>query len=200
MVEFVDHSLREFNPADVPVLLKAARVLLDAARVDLGIALPFGLPVTAPQSGLSSIQVHDLEITASGTDEQTVVTTRVESDITSLCPCSQAVSDYGAHNQRSRVSLAVDRSDDRPYPVSISRLVDLIRSVGSAPVMPLIKRVDERHLTMQAFDRPAFVEDIVRDASVELRAIGVGHTITCRNIESIHSHDAVASLRWAAGV
>ena len=124
------------------------------------------------------------------------LSTTVTSQVTSLCPCSKAISDYGAHNQRSDVTLKVEGDGDDPYPLSVRRVVEFIRRVGSCPVFPLVKRPDERAITMAAFDHPAFVEDMARDLSWRMRDLGINHTISVRNLESIHSHDAVARLRW----
>jgi GTP cyclohydrolase I len=120
----------------------------------------------------------------------------VTTDVTTLCPCSKAISDYGAHNQRSEITLQVAGTADAPYPLPVHEMVALLRAAGSAPVIPLIKRPDERVVTMQAYDHPAFVEDTIRDISLVCREKGLNHTVRAKNLESIHSHDAVASLTY----
>ena len=125
------------------------------------------------------------------------VAVTIGTDVTSLCPCSKAISDYGAHNQRSRVRLTTVGRDEDVYPLDVATAFAMIRSVGSSPVFPLIKRPDERVVTMDAHDHPAFVEDMARDLSQACRARGIAHSVSVRNLESIHSHDAVASLTWA---
>lgn len=197
MVQLAESILADFDPRSLTVPMKEAARLLDADSAILNVSFPLGTTVTAPQSGLTSVQVHDVQVHARHDGGLTKLLTSVSTDITTLCPCSQAVSDYGAHNQRSRVSVEVLGIDPDTYPVRVIELVDLIRSVGSAPVYPLIKRGDERSVTMQAFDSPAFVEDVVRDLSVALRRRQVSHTVTSVNVESIHSHDAKAVLSWA---
>jgi GTP cyclohydrolase I len=154
--------------------------------------------VDAPVSGFKSWQAYDLTLAARLDGNEVTVNSVVEADVMSLCPCSKAVSDYGAHNQRSRVRLNITGTVDQPYPIRVDEAFSMIRSVGSAPVLPLIKRPDERAITMQSYDKPAFVEDIVRDLSVKCRAQGVTHSIVVRNLESIHSHDAIARLNWVA--
>ncbi len=119
------------------------------------------------------------------------------SEVTSLCPCSRAISDYGAHNQRSQVTLTLLGDGDNPYPLPVHEIVAAIRTVGSAPVFPVVKRPDERVITMQAYDHPAFVEDMVRDLSLWCRSRSLAHRVAVRNIESIHSHDAIASVQRA---
>jgi GTP cyclohydrolase IB len=120
----------------------------------------------------------------------------VVAEVTSLCPCSKAVSDYGAHNQRSRVTLTVVGDLNDPYPLPALEAAELAREVGSCAVYPLIKRVDERAITMMAYDRPAFVEDMVRDLSRLCRSRGFTHDIEVQNLESIHGHDASARISW----
>jgi GTP cyclohydrolase I len=198
MVEIAHEQLRTLDPRTLPVTLKSAADRLDADSVALGIALPFATRVISPATGTESWQTHELRV--SGQFEAragTTVVTTVTSEVTSLCPCSKAISDYGAHNQRSVVTLTVTGSGDDPYPLSVAKAVELIRGVGSCPVYPAIKRPDERVLTMLAFDHPAFVEDIARDLSLALRQRNLGHRVDVRNIESIHSHDAVCRVTWA---
>lgn len=198
MVEFIHEQLSTLDPRTLPIALKAAAARLDVQSVGLSVGMPFAVAVTAPVSGLQSWQTHDLTIEANLHEGSGVtVSTGVRGEVTSLCPCSKAISDYGAHNQRSSVQLTIIGNADAPYPLSVIDAVTLIRSTGSSPVYPLVKRVDERELTMQAHDNPAFVEDMVRDLSSLCRARDIGHRITVTNIESIHAHDAVASLSWA---
>ena len=196
MLELVHEHLREFDPRELPTILKAAAARLDVDGVRLAVSLPVAFEVVAPASGIESWQACDVSIVAAVNHDVVDVRTTVGTDVTSLCPCSKAISDYGAHNQRSRVSLTACGVSDDVYPIPVRRQFDMIRSVGSAPVFPIIKRVDERVVTMSAHDNPAFVEDMARDLSVACRRLGVAHEITVRNFESIHSHDAVAAVNW----
>ena len=110
---------------------------------------------------------------------------------TSLCPCSREISTYGAHNQRARVRIGVTG------PVSLSELVEVAESSASCTVFPLLKRPDEKAFTETAYERPRFVEDLVREVATGLRAIpGVGRfKIKAVNEESIHAHDAWAIVK-----
>ena len=194
MVEIVNQHLTELDPRRLPIILKAAAHHLDAQALTVSASLPISTLVTAPASRASAWQVHDLNISGVLEPDSVRVTTTVTSDVTSLCPCSKAISDHGAHNQRSRITLAAIGDGDTPYPLPVTELIELVRSVGSAPVFPLVKRPDERAITMQAFDHPAFVEDMVRELSLACRRRGVAHKVDVRNFESIHSHDAVATI------
>jgi GTP cyclohydrolase I len=158
------------------------------------LALPISTTVVAPASGRESKQVHDLRIEGHWDNGDVTVATAVTSEVTSLCPCSKAISDYGAHNQRSRVTLSVTGQGDSPYPLPVQSAVRLLTASASAPVVPLVKRADERVLTMQAYDHPVFVEDMARDVSLACRDRGLRHSVRIRNLESIHSHDAVAHV------
>lgn len=196
MVEVAQDHLTNLDPSTLPITLKAAADHLDAPAITINANLSVGIETPAPVTGRVGWQIHDVTISGTFNGDTALVTIAVTSDITSLCPCSKAISDYGAHNQRSKVTLAVTGTDDNPYPFSITEMITLIRASGSAPVYPLIKRPDERHITMQAYDQPAFVEDIARDLSQACRQVGLTHRIHIRNIESIHSHDAVASVAF----
>lgn len=197
MLEFVHRTLRDFDPRELPTALKAIADRLDTEGLRVTVSMPMALEVRAPASGLEAWQAVDVSIAALLNRGLVEVCTTVAADVTSLCPCSKAISDYGAHNQRSRVRLTARGMSDDIYPISVRRQFDLIRDVGSAPVFPIVKRVDERVITMQAHDNPAFVEDMARDLSEACRALGVAHQVHVRNFESIHSHDAVAEVSWS---
>lgn len=198
LVQLAAERLTRFDPREAAITIKALRAVLDAPRGAISYTIPVGFRVTAPVSGLASSNVIDLTITASGDSLGTTVITTVTAITTSLCPCSKEVSDYGAHNQRSQVTVAVEGTDDDPYPLSAARVYDLITAAGSCPAIPLLKRPDERHVTMQAYEKPVFVEDIIRDISSPLRAQGIAHQVRVRNFESIHEHDAVAATSFRA--
>ena len=116
-----------------------------------------------------------------------------------MCPCSKAISDYGAHNQRSRVSIEVSlrqADGDQFATLWFEDLIDIAESAGSAPLFALLKRPDERFVTMQAYDNPVFVEDVVRDVTSQLGQRDEIATARIRvtSTESIHQHDAVAEV------
>ena len=194
MVRVVADDLQILDPHDLPRVLKMAADRLCVDEVMVRVKLPFAIRVTAPVSDSRDWQVHDLKMLGRLSSGLATVDAMVTTDVTSLCPCSRAVSDYGAHNQRSRVSLTVRGDGDQVYPIRVSEIADLIRSVGSSPVYPFVRRPDERAITMAAFDNPVFVEDMVRDLAMACEARGVAYRIEARNLESIHSHDAIARI------
>ncbi|KRB48359.1 GTP cyclohydrolase [Terrabacter sp. Root181] len=199
MVELVHEHLQVIDPRDLATVLKQAAARLEVSAASISVVLPFATQVTSPASGRKSWQASDLSLRAKLRGDAFELVTTVSSEVTSLCPCSKAISDYGAHNQRSVVSVDVHGRDDSPYPVPVAALVELIRSTGSCPVYPIVKRPDERSITMTAFDHPAFVEDMARDLSGRLRSQDVAHKVRIRNLESIHSHDAVTTVSWCPG-
>ena len=118
--------------------------------------------------------------------------------ITTLCPCSKAISDYGAHNQRGLLSIRLfhDAVNGGSPLICLEDVVELAERSGSAPLYPVLKREDERFVTMQAFDHPRFVEDVARSAATLLRdAPGFDRfSLRITNFESIHDHNAFARV------
>ncbi|WP_338676600.1 GTP cyclohydrolase, FolE2/MptA family [Streptomyces sp. SCSIO 30461] len=194
MVALVRDVLSHFDPRAVGSALKEGADSLDAPALYMDVAMDVATEVRAPASGITSQAVHRVTFAMQWHDGRICMDTSVMCVVTSLCPCSKTISDYGAHNQRSEVTLTVTGEGDAAYALPIRALVDLATSCASAPVVPLVKRPDERVLTMQAYDNPAFVEDMVRDVSTACRLRGLSHRVSVRNLESIHSHDAVAVL------
>lgn len=199
MVQAVEEHLKRVNPYELHTVFKATSALLDTNDLRISIALPIATRVDSPATDNSGYQVHDLCLRGRLLDGVFSLTTTVTADVTTLCPCSKAISDYGAHNQRSRVSLSVQGVDDSPYPLQAEGMVQLIRDASSCPVYPIVKRPDERAITMAAYDNPKFVEDLIRDLTRSCRELQVPHEIMARNIESIHSHDAVARVAYRLG-
>ncbi|MCP9274063.1 GTP cyclohydrolase I FolE2 [Mycolicibacterium arenosum] len=197
MVQAVEVHFGTVNPYELHTAFKAVALLLDTTDLRISMAMPVATRVDSPATQNSGYQVHDLALRGRLINDEFYLTSAVTTDVTTLCPCSKAISDYGAHNQRSRVSLSTHGSNDSPYPVPVVDLVRLIRAASSCPVYPVVKRPDERAITMAAYDNPKFVEDLIRDLTISCRELRVPHDIVARNIESIHSHDAVARLCWS---
>ena len=197
MVQAVEAHLSTINPHELHTAFKTIAAVSDTSDLRIMLTLPFATRVVSPATGLSGQQVHDLSLRGRLRDDHFRLSTSVTTDVTTLCPCSKAISDYGAHNQRSRVTLSVRGENDAPYPVGAGELVQLVRGASSCPVYPVVKRPDERAITMAAYDNPKFVEDLIRDLTVSCRNLAVPHEVEARNIESIHSHDAVARVSWS---
>ncbi len=118
---------------------------------------------------------------------------KVQVPVTSLCPCSKKIADYGAHNQRSHVTIAARVQKF----VWIEELIDLVEKQASSELYGLLKRPDEKYVTELAYDNPKFVEDMVRDIAARLNVDPrvEGYVVESENFESIHNHSAYAMIR-----
>jgi len=117
---------------------------------------------------------------------------RIQIYVTSLCPCSKEISNYGAHNQRAKVDVRAQITCD----VNIDILIRDLYMVGSAPIYPILKRPDEKFVTEQAYDNPKFCEDVVRDAASYLESVPniKNFSVVVESEESIHDHNALAII------
>jgi GTP cyclohydrolase I len=166
--------------------------LLDAQEGCVEAAFTFFVRKRAPVSGLSSLldyQGRWRVETRAGTQ---LLWMEVAVPVKSLCPCSKEISDYGAHNQRSCVTLRVQPLQ----PLGWHELVRFAEESASSEVWPMLKRPDEKWVTERAYDNPKFVEDLVRDVALRLEADGrVGrYVVDVENFESIHNHSAFARI------
>lgn len=204
MSRFVEilHSHRgDFTMLTLPAILKQLRERLNAQSARVEVRFPYFLERVAPASGQSALLDYDCTFVAEADSDKLDFLMKLTVPVTTLCPCSKAISDYGAHNQRGYLTIDLkpaQGSDGHPAMVWIEELVAVAESSASAPVYPLLKRIDERHVTMQAYDNPVFVEDIVRNVAVKLRADErvAAFTVECVNHESIHNHSAYARTSW----
>jgi GTP cyclohydrolase I len=178
--------------ADLSDRLAAKTVV---ARLDF----PLFLERTGPVSGGNAFVAYDCSLEGRLDSNATRCTLIARVPITSLCPCSREISDYGAHNQRGTVEICVNfELVDDVQPLDFSDLIGLAEEAGSAPIYSLLKRTDERYVTMRAFENPAFVEDITRAVAATLKTdqrIRVGR-VRVVNKESIHAHNAYAAIKW----
>jgi len=155
-------------------------------------AFSFFLRKRAPVSGVQSLLDYQGRLIAETRSGQTTVFTEVAVPVKSLCPCSKEISDYGAHNQRSVVTLRVQTLQ----PVEWHELVRFAEDEASSEIWPMLKRADEKWVTERAYENPKFVEDLVRDVALRLNAdprIG-RYTVDVENFESIHNHSAYARI------
>jgi GTP cyclohydrolase I len=183
----------------------AGRLLADmrqrlGARAARAVAtFPYFIEKRAPVTGARGLLDIATTFTFSDLGDGLVFILEVTVPVTTLCPCSRAVSDYGAHNQRCYVTIGVravieDEADE--LIIWIEDLVELAEVHASAPIYPALKRPDERHVTMLAFDNPVFVEDIVRGIAAGLEADPrvVEFHVDASSDESIHNHRAFARI------
>ncbi|HEV2220713.1 MAG TPA: GTP cyclohydrolase FolE2 [Casimicrobiaceae bacterium] len=165
---------------------------LDAPGGRIELAFPYFLRKVAPISGVASLLDYDLRLTAELLDGRYASTIGVSVPVTSLCPCSKEISDYGAHNQRSLVTIVVQPRE----PVSVAELLRVAEDEASSELYGILKRADEKYVTERAYDNPRFVEDLVRGVALRLAAdprIGA-YAVEAENFESIHNHSAYARI------
>jgi GTP cyclohydrolase I len=201
-IEVLNQHHGEFTVRTLPAMLGELKQRLDAASARIKVSFPYFLEKAAPTTGAKALMDYQCSFVGELNGEADDFVVAIDVPVTSLCPCSKSISDYGAHNQRGIISLEVRSVRDRsgsPQFIWIEELIDLAERSASAPVYPLLKRADERHVTMQAYDNPVFVEDIVRNIALRLQGDErvSWFKVSAVNHESIHNHSAFASLAWS---
>lgn len=180
---------RSFGP-----LIRAMLVRLEADSGEISLRFPFFRNKAAPVSGVQSVLDYDVGFTGRlGADNRYSFTLHVRVPVTSLCPCSKEISRYGAHNQRSHVTIDAVIDDD----LMVEDLIDIVEQEASCELYGQLKRPDEKFVTERAYENPKFVEDMVRDIAVRLNneARVRAYTLEVENFESIHNHSAWAQVR-----
>ena len=194
-VEILNENWKDIQVKKIKVILKEMKERLNAPASHMVIKFPYFIEKLAPVTKTPSLMSYDVTIYGSSYKELDDFIYKVEVPVTSLCPCSKEISDYGAHNQRSIVSLSVRTS-------SFMWLEDLIRiaeTSASCEVFTLLKREDEKYVTEHAYDKPMFVEDIVRTVAKKCNTEEkiVWYAVSSENFESIHNHNAFAYIeKW----
>lgn len=165
-------------------------LLLHAERGDITASFPYFINKSAPISGVQSLLDYEVQWIARAQADRVEFELVVQVPVTSLCPCSKAISEYGAHNQRSHVTVSAILNED----ISMDGVIRLIEDEGSCELWGLLKRPDEKFVTERAYDNPKFVEDLVRDVAARLNAHpGIArYRVEAENFESIHNHSAYA--------
>jgi GTP cyclohydrolase IB len=177
---------------NIPDILYAMQSKLQAANSHLEMEFPFFLEKRAPVSGIPSLMDYNARFDASACGKEIDFVLTVQAKVTTLCPCSKAISAYGAHNQRGEVSVQI-RSQRIVW---IEDLISLIEGSASSELYALLKRQDEKAVTERAYENPVFVEDLVRNVAVKLNAHPdvSWFKVEAENYESIHSHNAYACI------
>jgi GTP cyclohydrolase I len=178
------------TPASFSDMAREMLPLLHAEQGDITAAFPYFINKSAPVSGVQSLMDYEVQWIARAGAHGVAFELVVQVPLTSLCPCSKAISEYGAHNQRSHVTVAAMIGNE----VSVDEIIRLIEDEGSCELWGLLKRPDEKFVTERAYDNPKFVEDLVRDVAARLAMrTGVGrYRVEAENFESIHNHSAYA--------
>lgn len=192
-VELLNAHEREITVASFKDILHRMRDVLGASSAHLEMRFPWFVSKAAPVSGVRSMLDYEVALIGEATADETHITVKVVVPVTSLCPCSKEISDYGAHNQRSHVTVT---ARTRGF-IWIEELIDLVEEEASCEIYGLLKRPDEKYVTERAYDNPKFVEDMVRDVAARLNADSRidAYVIESENFESIHNHSAYALIR-----
>ena len=196
-VEIIESQQCALDLPGLVTLLQRMLARLDADRGEITAAFTYFIRKSAPVSGVESALDHEVRMRAAHDPQSgTRTTLQVCVPVTSLCPCSKEISDYGAHNQRSHVTIEAELN----APMSIEELVRIAEEQASCEVYGLLKRPDEKYVTERAYDNPKFVEDLVRDIAVRLNgeARVLRYRLTAENFESIHNHSAFAEIQHEA--
>lgn len=198
-IEVLNAHRGEITMRVIPTILHELKSRLDAETAHIEVKFPYFLERSAPVTGSKALMDYDCSFTgeSNGKKDDFVLCVRVP--VTSLCPCSKEISDYGAHNQRGYITIEVSSKINKTGSqeiIWIEELIEIAERSASAPVYALIKRPDERFVTMQAYDNPVFVEDMVRLAAEQLLEDPriFWFRVHAENDESIHNHNAFAEI------
>lgn len=191
-VEILNSHEREISVESFPTMLQAMAARLEARSGHIEMSFPYFIAKTAPVSGVQSLLDYDVTLIGEIADGRITSTVRVVVPVTSLCPCSKEISNYGAHNQRSHVTVTARLNAF----LWIEDLVQMVEAQASCELFGLLKRPDEKWVTERAYDNPKFVEDMVRDVAARLNEDPrIDHyVVESENFESIHNHSAYALI------
>ena len=196
MSRFVELLEAQTQPLDSARFTRLVADMLDrlqAASGTIEMRFPYFMRKAAPVSGVQSLL--DYEVTWRATVSEAgrfSFWTEVVVPATSLCPCSKEISEYGAHNQRSIITLAAEAAGE----LGLEELIGIAERSASCELYGLLKRPDEKYVTERAYDNPKFVEDLVREVALELarHPLVRRYRVEAENFESIHNHSAFAMI------
>jgi GTP cyclohydrolase IB len=191
-IGLLEDNRTPLNVSSFSELMRKMVKLLEADSGRIELAFPYFINKTAPVSGVQSLMDYEVGFIGEIRNGHLEVTLKVLVPVTSLCPCSKKISEYGAHNQRSHITVSALLNGDLP----VDDLIARIEAQASCELYGLLKRPDEKFVTERAYDNPKFVEDLVRDVAGMLNADDriVAYTLEAENFESIHNHSAYALI------
>ncbi len=193
-VELLHHFRTEVSLKTFSVILEQMKTHLDAESSHVEIIFPYFIEKKAPVSDSPGLMDYTCGIYGSIDPKGKVdLISEVVVPISSVCPCSKEISDAGAHNQRGEVRL---RTRFKKF-IWMEDMIELVENSASCDVYSVLKRIDEKCVTERGFDNPKFVEDIVRDIAIKLKADDniTWFSVSAENFESIHNHSAYAYIK-----
>jgi GTP cyclohydrolase I len=191
-VEILNSHKREISVESFESILRAMVKKLETESGDVEMTFPYFVDKTAPVSHVKSLLDYEVTFIGEIKKGSYKFTMKVVVPVTSLCPCSKQISTYGAHNQRSHMSISIRTNSF----VGIQELIKMAEDQASCELYGLLKRSDEKYVTEKAYDNPKFVEDVVRDvaAVLNLDTRIDAYVVESENFESIHNHSAYALI------
>jgi GTP cyclohydrolase I len=183
---------RELTVKSFQAMLEEMIEKLEAQEGHIEMTFPYFIDKAAPVTGVRSLMDYEVTFTCDFRAGKSEFSMKVLVPVTSLCPCSKEISEYGAHNQRSHVTVTATTNDF----VWIEEIVTVVEKQASSELYGLLKRPDEKFVTERAYDNPKFVEDMVRDVAAILNADERidAYVVESENFESIHNHSAYALI------
>ncbi len=194
-LEVLNANGREIHIKRIPAILKKMQRKLEADEAHVEMEFPFFLEKKAPVTRAVSLMNYTGRFTATMKKDKLDFMTGVIVPVTTLCPCSKAISARGAHNQRGYVSVQLRSKKS----IWLEDIISLVEQSASSELFALLKRADEKQVTERAYDNPVFVEDLVRNVAVRLNQHPqvTWYCVEAENHESIHSHNAYAMVEKA---
>jgi GTP cyclohydrolase I len=191
-IEVLNHHGTVIHVDNIKVILRELQTRLDAEAAHVEFEFPYFIEKKAPVTGATGLLEYRVRLNATAYQNDSEFEVTVMVPVTTLCPCSKAISKHGAHNQRSLVTFGVRFSSL----IWIEDLVRMVETSGSAELFSLLKRPDEKAVTEQAYEHPVFVEDLVRNIAVKANADPriTWYRVEAENYESIHNHNAYAMI------
>lgn len=191
-VEILNNHDWEITVESFKTMLSEMTNRLDAEVGHIEMSFHYFVNKKAPASGVESLLDYEVSLMGTQKNHKNTVNVKVIVPVTSLCPCSKKISDRGAHNQRSHVTVDICTEKF----VWIEEIIDIVEQEASCELYGLLKRPDEKVVTERAYDNPKFVEDMVRDVAARLNDDDrvLAYTVESENFESIHNHSAYALI------
>ena len=193
-VEILNRNDRDVSMESFPAMLHDVINHLDAEKGCVEMSFPFFLKKKAPATEVESLMDYEVTLAGEANKEHALSSVKVTVPVTSLCPCSKEISEYGAHNQRSHVTAIIHTTNL----IWIEEVIEIIEDEASCELYGILKRPDEKYVTEKAYDNPKFVEDLVRDIAGRFNTDDrfQAYTISAENFESIHNHSAYAEITY----
>ncbi len=191
-VQILNHHERELSVGSFKEMLSEMSQRLESQAGHIEMRFPFFVNKRAPVTGVESLLDYEVTFIGEIRHGHPALDIKVAVPVTSLCPCSKEISAYGAHNQRSHVTVQVRT---RGF-IWIEEIIELVEQEASSELFGLLKRPDEKFVTERAYNNPKFVEDVVRDVAGRLNQDErvAAYVVEAENFESIHNHSAYALI------